>query len=298
MFGWFRKKPTLPPTPAMPTRRGDVRVAFSNGRRTWTEETNIIRLLAEVLERHGHGATVRDEDDERGGGVEHVESGFVCVPTLENFQPLDRGGVQTVTTVRVTHPRLVPGGLFEFQHSVGDNIEDAFRKGFDPWAQMDFVTLLDASRRKPKSAMAMEMKFPAEGERPPRVRRLVLGPVMHFRSNPPPPQTPKEAGEPGEGSEHDFCPCCLLMQSFEPFKSLVEGDGFHGIRLYATRDENGETAADCRIDGEDFEAGKAALRAYVARWPQAGVEFRKQYVVVQSLDEPTPGDSEASEWRS
>ncbi len=34
------------------------------------------------------------------------------------------------------------------------------------------------------------------------------------------------------------------------------------------------------MNGEDFEPGKAALRKYAATWPDRGVEFRKQYVVV------------------
>jgi hypothetical protein len=290
MFGWFRKK-TPPPelaVPPPPQHRGDVRVAFTNGRRSWTEETNLFRLMTEVLRARGHVVEQREDH------VEHVESGFRIVPNLENFKPLDRGGVQTVTTVRVTHPRLVPDGLFEFQHSTGDNIETSFRDGFDNWAQMDFATLLEATRTKPKQCMAMEMKFPAEGDTPPRVRRIVFGPVMHFRSNP-----PAEAAAKDEGSDHDFCPCCLFVQSLDAFKPLVDKDGFFGVRLYAMRDENGEAGADCRINGEDFEDGKAALRAYVARWPQAGVEFRKQYVVVQTIDDKGDStDGSKGKWRS
>ncbi len=48
------------------------------------------------------------------------------------------------------------------------------------------------------------------------------------------------------------------------------------------RDESGAPGADCRINGEDYEPGMEALRAYVATWPGAGVEYRKQYVFLHT----------------
>jgi hypothetical protein len=49
------------------------------------------------------------------------------------------------------------------------------------------------------------------------------------------------------------------------------------------------------VNGEDFEKGAQALRDHGATWPAAGYEFRKQYVVLQSIEkhaEPCdrPGD--------
>jgi hypothetical protein len=38
--------------------------------------------------------------------------------------------------------------------------------------------------------------------------------------------------------------------------------------------------ADCRVNGEDWLAGADALRAYVATWPDRGLETRKQYVLI------------------
>src|SRR5690348_11923615 len=80
---------------------------------------------------------------------------------------------------------------------------------------------------------------------------------------------------------HDFCPCCFLTNSMETFKGMLEGEGFFAIRFYAVRDAEGQAQADCRVNGEDFEAGKQALLKYVEKWPAAGFEFRKQYVIIQ-----------------
>jgi hypothetical protein len=57
-----------------------------------------------------------------------------------------------------------------------------------------------------------------------------------------------------------------------------------GVRLFAMRGADGAAEADCRLNGEDWEAGKAALIKYVESWPDLGVEFRKQYVIIQ--DQP------------
>jgi hypothetical protein len=61
-----------------------------------------------------------------------------------------------------------------------------------------------------------------------------------------------------------------------------------GIRLFAGRGEDGSAQADCRVSGEDWEDGKRALLNYVDSWPQAGLELRKQYVVMQTLDDTLP----------
>jgi hypothetical protein len=130
----------------------------------------------------------------------------------------------------------------------------------------------------------MEMTLPQKDASPDLRRRAVLGPVAHYAERP----AAKSDGTSGsETEEHPFCPCCLLTNSFQAFQSLLEAEGFCGIRLDAARDENGKPQADCRVNGGDWEAGAQALRNYVKTWPARGFEFRKQYVVIQTLDPPT-----------
>jgi hypothetical protein len=42
------------------------------------------------------------------------------------------------------------------------------------------------------------------------------------------------------------------------------------------------------VNGEDWEKGAQALREYAKTWPPAGYEFRKQYVVLQTLANDAP----------
>lgn len=246
------------------------KVNFTRGSRKWTEEFNLVSIAAAVLKGRGHAVSAE------GTFLEHRDSGFLLSPQLCNMRILDDGRVRTVTTMQANHATLVPEGVFEFQHSAGENISDAVSKGFDQWAKSDFVPLLDALRPTPQSCAAMHLEFPARDGKPARVRRAVLGPIVHFMEEPPQPEAAAE-------DEHPFCPCCLLTRSFGAFKELIEGNGFYGLRLFAARDQHGTAQADCRVNGEDWTPGVQALCHYAAKWPAAGCEFRKQYVVLHSI---------------
>jgi hypothetical protein len=249
--------------------------AFANGERTWSEEVDLVAVMAAVLEQRGHAVSRHKE------WIELPARGFVILPRLVDMQPTDKGSARTTSTVQIHHPSLVPGGVFEYQHSFGDTVEQSLRNGFDQWAQVDFVPFLDAALDKPQACTFMVATFPEKDGAPPRCRRAILGPVAHFMANPPP-----EPVEPGKGDEHPFCACCLLTRTFPAHKQFFEGDGFFGLRFFAARDQNGTPQADCRVNGEDYTPGTEALREYVRTWPGTGYEFRKQYVILQTIDKP------------
>ena len=73
------------------------------------------------------------------------------------------------------------------------------------------------------------------------------------------------------------CPLCLSLTAF---RDHLQANEFCGIRLFASRDANGEAVADCRINGVDWAPGQAELLKYVATWPDRGFEYRKQYVAI------------------
>ena len=73
-----------------------------------------------------------------------------------------------------------------------------------------------------------------------------------------------------------------FVMHYQPIVSLVHG---RIVGFEERRDQDGTAGADCRINGEDYEPGMAALRAYVATWPGRGFEFRKQYVFIHTLAE-------------
>jgi hypothetical protein len=166
----------------------------------------------------------------------------------------------------------VPAGIFEYQHSTGNDTHQSIAKGFESWMQLDLPVFLDALRTKPQRCTFLEFELPADVGRPAQKRRVVLGPVSHLVSR------PEESGS----EEHPFCPCCLFTRSGDVMKPKILDNHFYGIRLFAMRGQYGDASADCRLNGEDWEPGKNALIAYVNSWPNRGVEFRKQYVILQT----------------
>jgi hypothetical protein len=130
--------------------------------------------------------------------------------------------------------------------------------------------------------MAMEAEFSPEGDRARRKRRGVMGPVAHLRQR-----------KPAATEEHPYCACCFFTRTMPTFERFFKGDGFYAIRFFGMRDEHGQVQADCRVNGDEFEEGKEAIRKYVGTWPDNGVEFRKQYVVFQDWE-----TSELKQWRA
>ena len=233
-------------------------------------DIDLVRLAADVIERRGYAVIRRD------ALVEHPESGFTITPALIDSYPSSSTSIHSVLTVTTSHPRLVPQGVFEYQHAQAKTLSEAIREGFDQWVQLDFTVFLDALQDPLEHCHGIEFTFP-QTDGPDLRRRAVLGPVGHaapFQERPP------------RDEEHPFCSCCFLTNTYDAFRPLMESDGFYGIRFYAARGQDGAPKADCRVNGEDWEDGKRALLGYVDTWPQAGLELRKQYVVVQTLSVP------------
>jgi hypothetical protein len=243
--------------------------SFTDGVETWSESIHLAQMLKDA-------GFVFDEDLETDGAwLIHGPSGLLLLPLLTEYYPIENGGYQSLTTIQVHHSKLMPDGVFEYQHSTGESLTDSIRNGFQIWLQTDFVALVEATRTKIERCTSLEMVFPAIDNQPKRVRRAVLGPVAHYCQSPL-PDNPDD--------EHPFCPCCLLTRSFQAFEHLLKDEATYCIRFFAARDQDGQTHADCRVNGEDFEPGAKALREYATTWAEAGYEFRKQYVVLQSLD--------------
>ena len=180
--------------------------------------------------------------------------------------------LRTCTKIHMTHPNYFPKGIAEYQHAMGMDEALAMAEGFRAWAQTDLVALLDATRDAPKDCTVIEMSVVEGADGIERFRQIVLGPVAHLATLPAPKK--KEA--------HPFCPCCLFTESTAAFHDLLQTDQFLGVRLFVSRDNAGELAVDCRVNGEDFAPAIDLLTAYASKWPERGLEFRKQYVVIRS----------------
>ena len=115
-----------------------MRVAFSNAQKSWEETDDLVTSLATTLKALGHEAKVMGDWVEFGG--------FSLLPQVVNVEPLENSGVKTAITIQVAHDALIPGGIFEYQHSSGTDLRDSFAKAFQSWADLDLPVFLDAQR--------------------------------------------------------------------------------------------------------------------------------------------------------
>lgn len=280
MFSWFRRKPAkekplgaAQPSVASGQNAGAAapfettkgRIAFNNGQRQWEETFDCVASLVDTLGRLGR--KVRAEDQR----VLDEATGLWLRPVMVDMQPVHNNGVRTCTKIDFIHPTAIPSAVFEFQHSTGGTTTESIEAGFDSWAKGDLAALSDAIREKPLECTAMTFEFPGKGEGSVIRRRVILGPVWHAQER-----------KAEQEEEHPFCPCCLLTQSMKAFEGLLNAEGFFAVRLFAMRQGDGAAGADCRVNGEEFAPGKEALTQYASQWPQAGTEFRKQYVIIQN----------------
>jgi hypothetical protein len=169
--------------------------------------------------------------------------------------------VRTSTTIEIKHPDRILAPVFEYQHSAGANLEESLIAGFRQWYESDFIALVDATREKAVDCMELSTNE----------RRVTLGPLIHGR----------QLDIPQDDSDHPPCPCCMFTKTIDIYQALLASPGFHALRLYAARGPKGHPIADCRLNGEDYPAGQKALLDYVGTWKSAGVESRKQYVLIQ-----------------
>src|SRR5262245_57388431 len=123
MFGTRKPPPICPSNSSGMGTAG--KVAFANGERSWEEQFDLVSQATAAFKSADHPVTAHKT------WLVHSESGFTIQPLLAELQPLEKGGVRTVTTIQVNHPKLIPAGVFEYQHSTGDNIVDSLTKGFD-----------------------------------------------------------------------------------------------------------------------------------------------------------------------
>ena len=246
-----------------------MRVAFSNAQRSWEEADDLATSLAAALTALGHKALVHHDWVELAGG-------FTLLPQVVSVEPMERSGVRTASTIQTRHESLIPGGVFEYQHATGGDTRESFAAGFKSWAEVDLPVFLDAQRSKATVCMFL-VRSPGTDPASalPPDRRVVFGPTVQMA----------QQAEPA-GIDHEFCPCCLFTNSIGAFDDLLKDRAFHGIRLFVTRDTDGQIQADCRVNGIDRPAAAEALVKYAQAWPDRGLEYRKQYVCVQTWVPP------------
>lgn len=165
----FNQDGTPKRSPSNPGKGSAGSGAFQRAEKSWKETFDLLELLASALAEKGHAVRT-----EKHWHV-HENSGFILMPQTVELQPLDEGGVRTTSTIQTNHDALMPDGVFEYQNSTGDRVEESFRKGFEQWVETDWVTLLEALKAKPEICTSLEYRVPPRTGMPAECRRVILG---------------------------------------------------------------------------------------------------------------------------
>lgn len=250
---------------------GSTNFAPASAIATAAQATVALSVLADLLRERGHVVTV-------GDGMLDVE-GFVLRPWLDGIDD-GNGLCRSYTQIAASHPQLGDEPIVEYQFGHGNDTGEALRRGFENWYMLDFVVLLDALRETPQHCKTMswsadEAKDPSTGTPlSPCSYRVLFGPIHHFLGDP---------SRLAEGEDPGFCPCCLFTQSMDAFRPLLSQGRLIPARLFVSRQADGEIAADCRINGEDYAPVRDALARWAGEWTDRGLEWRKQYVIAQPV---------------
>jgi hypothetical protein len=257
MFNWLKK---LMPSPPAVDAAGEAQRCLS-----------VEDIFIHALQEEGYPCRLENGEISLPHGlaasVEYLES-----------QPIGENAVRTSSKIVCKHSLHFPEGIFEFQHASSSSEKESLLNGFRTWAQTDLATLIDALADTSETCLVMEMSWPPKDGEAELKRKIFMGPYIHSAT---------ESAVNAENCErecHDFCPCCLLTKSFDAFKAHLTSHEFVGVRLYASRYADGTVVADCRVNGADFPLGVEHLKRYAESWPHRGLEFRKQYVAIRTMD--------------
>ncbi|RZT10736.1 hypothetical protein SAMN05216319_0800 [Duganella sp. CF402] len=207
-----------------------------------------------------------------------LSQGFIASVEYLESQPIGENAIRTSSKIVCKHAVHFPEGIFEFQHASGASEQESLLNGFRSWAQTDLATLIDAVSDTSETCLVMEMSWPAIDAQAELKRKIFMGPYIHSAAE-------SIVNVDGcEGECHDFCPCCLFTKSLDAFTEQLNSREFVGVRLYASRYADGTVVADCRINGDEYPLGVEHLKKYAETWPHRGLEFRKQYVAIRTID--------------
>ena len=248
------------------TIAGEVTIRHAGTSRT--EAFDSADTLASVLDRREFVY------DRSATAVRLRESELAMSPRVMGVYVLPDGRCQTVCTVTVRHATAFPDALFEYQHATARFVSGALAKGFAEWVDTDLDVLVEAVTGRVDRCTLLDVVVPATAGAPARVRRAFIGPVER--------RGPAREELPTEGAV--FGPSLAITRSPEAFGRWIDKDDFVGVKLYGVRQADGTVGADCRVNGQEFEPGKAALRQYVRTWPGRGPRAEKQYVVIRNAE--------------
>lgn len=235
---------------------------YNNITKLYSLSDNLRRLLKE----YGFEFEINDK------WLIHKETGYAIYPQLVDIEDINENSVKTLTSIQINHNVLFPNGISDIQPNYDNDFIASIEGGFQQWIQMNWQVLVDTLNNQSQN-FSLEMSFNLENKE--IIRRISLSGIAHYRQY--------ETQEISSNEPHKFCPCCFITQNMDYFMPLIQSNETYFIRLFAYRN-NGEKLAICQVNGQEYEYGKTGLLEYIDKWENCGSEFRKQYVIIRTIE--------------
>jgi hypothetical protein len=169
---------------------------------------------------------------------------------------------------------LFQGTAREYSYAVGLDDDEAALNTLKKWIEFDLPVLTEAFSGELRQCQRWDFE-PNEDNGMATIAgkwQIYVGPLWYM------------AGE--EGAQ-PCCNACLLVMCLPILLPIITATPTScAVKIVASKDGNGETAADCRLNGEDLPDAIRAIAEAAKAWPQMpGTQLRRQYVYFKA---PSP----------
>jgi|GEM_PF-6486270 len=162
---------------------------------------------------------------------------------------------------------LFEGTALEYSYGAGFDDDEAALNALEKWVEFDLPVLTEAFSDQLRQCQRWDFG-PNENNGMAMTAgkwQIYVGPLWYM------------AGE--EGAQ-PCCNACLLVMCLPSLLPIITATPTScAVKIVASKDENGETSADCRCNGEDLPDAIRAIAEAAKAWPQiSGTQLRRQYV--------------------
>ena len=241
-------------------------------------ELFVAYILYGILEEKGWDVELLNGKYESDKWIYVKDNGYYLFPLLINFSHDNDNGFKIFATIQIHHKEIFPDGIFEYIYpqKQATNLADGLFDLFNTWVDLDWETLDDCLKLKNSKYMSMEIELEDV------VKHVFYGPVLSYPNVD--VEKLKVKGIDPDPYIDEFCPCCLFTNSMEAFDAQIKDtEKNYAVRLFATKNVNGEVEADCRINGEEYPQAEEYLKKYASTWKECDIiKIRKQYIIIRN----------------
>jgi Family of unknown function (DUF6348) len=218
-------------------------------------------LLADRVEQAGHPVERRADDVHiRGTDL------FIAPTSIwDNPEKPEPGKIRTFgLKIGMASKSLFGGLAHEYSYGLGLDDDAAAADALQRWVDFDLPVLMESSTGDLKTCARCNYTLPETSGVARRKWHIFLGPMFYLA---------------GSRGAQPCCSACLFTASAPVLLSRLNERVSHAVKIVASKDLDGTTSADCRVNGENWPEAIEAIAEAAKSWPDdCGLILRRQYL--------------------